>query len=91
MIDCRHEPQPVDIDFMHYLGEANIPFQIIFTKADKLKPNALTRNVDAYVKKMLESWEEMPAYFITSSSKKDGKEAVIDNIDVINQEVKDSL
>ena len=91
LIDCRHEPQPVDIDFMHYLGEANIPFQIIFTKADKLKPNALTRNVDAYVKKMLESWEEMPAYFITSSSKKDGKEAVIDNIDVINQEVKDSL
>ena len=51
LIDCRHEPQPVDIDFMHYLGEANIPFQIIFTKADKLKPNALTRNVDAYVKK----------------------------------------
>ena len=91
LIDCRHEPQPVDIDFMHYLGEANIPFQIIFTKADKLKPNALTRNVDAYVKKMLESWEEMPAYFITSSSKKEGKEAVIDNIDVINQEVKDSL
>ena len=91
LIDCRHEPQPVDIDFMHYLGEANIPFQIIFTKADKLKPNALTRNVDAYVKKMLESWEEMPAYFVTSSSKKDGKEAVIDNIDVINQEVKDAL
>ena len=91
LIDCRHEPQPVDIDFMHYLGEANIPFQIIFTKADKLKPNALTRNVDAYVKKMLESWEEMPVYFITSSSKKEGKEAVIDNIDVINQDVKDSL
>ena len=74
-----------------YFEQANIPFQIIFTKADKLKPNALTRNVDAYVKKMLESWEEMPAYFITSSSKKEGKEAVIDNIDVINQEVKDSL
>lgn len=91
LIDCRHEPQPVDIDFMHYLGEANIPFQIIFTKADKLKPNALTRNVEAYIKKMLESWEEMPIYFITSSSKKDGKEAVIKNIEVINQEVKDAL
>ena len=91
LIDCRHEPQPVDIDFMHYLGEANIPFQIIFTKADKLKPNALTRNVEAYIKKMLESWEEMPVYFITSSSKKDGKEAVIKNIEVINQEVKDAL
>ena len=91
LIDCRHEPQPVDIDFMHYLGEANIPFQIIFTKADKLKTNALTRNVEAYIKKMLESWEEMPVYFITSSSKKDGKEAVIKNIEVINQEVKDAL
>ena len=91
LIDCRHEPQPVDIDFMHYLGEANIPFQIIFTKADKLKPNALTRNVEAYIKKMLESWEEMPAYFVTSSSKKDGKEAVIKNIDIINQEVRDAL
>ena len=91
LIDCRHEPQPVDIDFMHYLGEANIPFQIIFTKADKLKPNALIRNVEAYIKKMLESWEEMPVYFVTSSSKKDGKEAVIKNIDIINQEVRDAL
>ena len=76
---------------MHYLGEANIPFQIIFTKADKLKPNALIRNVEAYIKKMLESWEEMPVYFVTSSSKKDGKEAVIKNIDIINQEVRDAL
>ena len=84
LIDCRHEPQPVDIDFMRYLGEANIPFQIIFTKADKLKPNALTRNVETYIKKMLESWEEMPAYFVTSSSKKKGKEDVINNIELIN-------
>lgn len=91
LIDCRHEPQPVDIDFMRYLGEANIPFQIIFTKADKLKPNALTRNVETYIKKMLESWEEMPAYFVTSSSKKQGKEDVINNIELINQQVKDTL
>lgn len=91
LIDCRHEPQPVDIDFMRYLGEANIPFQIIFTKADKLKPNALTRNVKTYIKKMLESWEEMPAYFVTSSSKKQGKEDVINNIELINQQVKDTL
>ena len=91
LIDCRHEPQPVDIDFMRYLGEANIPFQIIFTKADKLKPNALTRNVETYIKKMLESWEEMPAYFVTSSSKKQGKEDVINNIELINQQVKNTL
>jgi len=91
LIDCRHEPQPVDIDFMRYLGEANIPFQIIFTKADKLKPNALTRNVETYIKKMLESWEEMPTYFVTSSSKKQGKEDVINNIELINQQIKDTL
>ena len=91
LIDCRHEPQPVDIDFMRYLGEANIPFQIIFTKADKLKPNALTRNVKTYIKKMLESWEEMPAYFVTSSSKKQGKKDVINNIELINQQIKDTL
>jgi len=91
LIDCRHEPQPVDIDFMHYLGESNIPFQIIFTKADKLKPNALTRNIDAYTAKMLESWEEMPEYFITSASNREGKEAVIKNIYTISEEVKESL
>ena len=91
LIDCRHEPQPVDIDFMRYLGQANIPFQIIFTKADKLKPNALSRNVETYIKKMLESWEEMPAYFITSSSKKKGKEDVVNNIELINQQIKETL
>ena len=91
LIDCRHEPQPVDIDFMRYLGEANIPFQIIFTKADKLKPNALTKNVETYIKKMLESWEEMPTYFVTSSSKKQGKGDVINNIELINQQIKDAL
>ena len=90
LIDCRHEPQPVDLDFMRYLGEANIPFQIIFTKADKLKPNALTRNLETYTKKMLESWEEMPTYFVTSSSKKKGKEDVINNIELINQQIKDT-
>jgi GTP-binding protein len=91
LIDCRHEPQPVDIDFMHYLGESNIPFQIIFTKADKLKPNALTRNIDTYTAKMLESWEEMPEYFITSATNREGKEAVIKNIHTISEEVKESL
>jgi GTP-binding protein len=91
LIDCRHEPQPVDTDFMQYLGEAGIPFQIIFTKADKLKPNALTRNIEAYTSKMLETWEEMPQFFITSASKRDGKEALIENIHNITEEVKGEL
>ena len=91
LIDCRHEPQPVDIDFMRYLAQLDIPFQIIFTKADKLKPKALAKNLETYTQKMLESWEEMPAYYITSSSKKQGKEIVLDNIKTINQQLKDIL
>jgi GTP-binding protein len=91
LIDCRHEPQPVDTDFMQYLGEAGIPFQIIFTKADKLKPNALKRNIEAYTAKMLETWEEMPQFFITSASKRDGKEALIENIHTVTEEMKGEL
>ena len=91
LIDCRHEPQPVDIDFMRYLAQLDIPFQIIFTKADKLKPKALVTNLETYTQKMLESWEEMPKYYVTSSSKKQGKEIVLDNIKTINQQLKDIL
>ena len=91
LIDCRHEPQPVDIDFMRYLAQLDIPFQIIFKKADKLKPKALATNLETYTQKMLESWEEMPAYYVTSSSKKQGKEIVLDNIKTINQQLKDIL
>ena len=91
LIDCRHEPQPVDIDFMRYLAQLDIPFQIIFTKADKLKPKALAKNLKTYIQKMLESWEEMPEYYVTSSSKKQGKEIVLDNIKTINQQLKDIL
>lgn len=91
LIDCRHEPQPVDIDFMRYLAQLDIPFQIIFTKADKLKPKALAKNLETYTQKMLESWEEMPKYYVTSSSKKQGKEIVLDNIKTINQQLKDIL
>ena len=91
LIDCRHEPQPVDIDFMRYLAQLDIPFQIIFTKADKLKPKALATNLETYTQRMLESWEEMPAYYVTSSSKKQGKEIVLDNIKTINQQLKDIL
>lgn len=91
LIDCRHEPQPVDIDFMRYLAQLDIPFQIIFTKADKLKPKALATNLETYTQKMLESWEKMPAYYVTSSSKKQGKEIVLDNIKTINQQLKDIL
>ena len=87
LIDCRHEPQKIDLEFMQWLGENQLPFAIVFTKADKLKPEALKRNVENYQKKMLESWESMPPYFITSSSKHFGREQMLDYIEAINLEL----
>lgn len=84
LIDCRHEPQPIDLEFMQWLGESQIPFSIIFTKADKLKPNALARNIEAFKAKMLETWEEMPQYFITSASNYEGREELLGYIDQVN-------
>ena len=70
---------------MQYLGEKGIPFSIIFTKADKLKPKAIDNHVEDYKNILLETWEEMPNYFITSSSKDIGKEEVLQYIDSLNQ------
>ncbi|WP_298951779.1 ribosome biogenesis GTP-binding protein YihA/YsxC [uncultured Nonlabens sp.] len=85
LVDVRHEPQPIDVEFMEWLGESGIPFSIIFTKADKLKPKALERNVETYKKYLLEGlWEEMPPYFITSSSNNQGKEELLEYIGSIN-------
>lgn len=87
LVDIRHKPQPIDLDFMMYLGEKQIPFSIIFTKADKLKPNAITRHVEDYCNALLEYWEELPQYFITSSSKTIGRDDVLQFIDDTNNEI----
>ena len=84
LVDIRHKPQPIDLEFMQWLGEHGIPFSIIFTKADKLKPKAIEKHVEAYKMVLLETWEEMPNYYITSSSKKIGQDAVLDYIDSLN-------
>jgi len=85
LVDCRHDPQPIDVDFMEYLGEREIPFSIIFTKADKLKPNALERNIEHYKKTLLEgAWFEFPNYFVSSSSKNIGQEEILNYIGEIN-------
>lgn len=86
LIDSRHNPQPIDLEFMQWLGEHGIPFCIIFTKADKLKPNAVLRNVEVYKSKMLEIWEEMPKYFITSSTNDLGREEVLKYIQSLNDQ-----
>ena len=89
LVDIRHTPQNIDLEFMEWLGTNYIPFAIIFTKADKLKPNAINRNVTDYLAKMREGlWEEVPPNFVTSSLHKTGVEEVLYYIDQLNQEFK---
>ena len=80
LVDVRHEPQLIDIEFMEWLGENEVPFSIVFTKADKLSAHRLHTNVDAYKDKLKEMWEELPPIFITSSEKKRGREELISYI-----------
>ena len=87
LVDIRHEPQPIDLKFMQWLGENNLPFCIIFTKSDKLKPKAIETHINNYATIMLEQWEEMPKYFITSSTKYYGKEDLLSYIEDINSSV----
>ena len=87
LIDCRHEPQKVDLEFMEWMGENQVPFSIVFTKADKLKPNALKRNVESYTEKMLETWTEMPQYFVTSASNNTGRDELLGFIAKINEDI----
>jgi len=85
LVDSRHEPQKIDLEFMEFLGENGIPFAIIFTKIDKLNKSNLTKNIAVYKNVLLETWEELPPYFITSSSNQDGKNEVLDYINNVNQ------
>jgi len=87
LIDIRHEPQPIDLKFMEWLGENQIPFTIVFTKADKLKPKAQDRNIAHYKQEMLASaWEELPPIFVTSSLHRTGGEEILKYIDLLNTE-----
>ena len=90
LVDIRHKPQPIDLTFMTYLGQHQIPFSIIFTKADKLKPKAIENYIEDYKTILLETWEEMPNYFITSSTKGNGKDDLLNYIGSVNLELKQS-
>lgn len=85
LIDSRHEPQQIDLEFMEWLGENGVPFAIVFTKSDKLGPARLRENIQSYQNKMLETWEEMPPFFVTSSEEKTGKNELLDYIEQINE------
>jgi len=88
LIDIRHEAQNIDIEFMSYMGESEIPFCIIFTKADKISKTKIDSHIAAYKKQMYaNNWEEMPQYFVTSSLDAIGKEEVLQYIGEINDEM----
>ena len=85
LIDARHEPQRIDLEFIEWLGENGIPFSIVFTKADKLSKGKLAGNIKHYLSELSKQWEELPPHFITSSETKQGKEEVLSYIETIIQ------
>ncbi len=85
LIDSRHEPLKIDMDFMNWLGENEVPFAIVFTKLDKLGKSAANRNIKLYLDKIRETWEELPPVFMTSSEDKRGRDELLDYIEQLNQ------
>ena len=88
LIDSRHKPQANDLEFMNYLGHNEIPFAMVFTKADKLSRRQLDKNITDYKNEMLETWEELPPLFITSSGTKQGRDELLGFIDhIVNPDI----
>ncbi|MEC5394114.1 ribosome biogenesis GTP-binding protein YihA/YsxC [Bergeyella sp. RCAD1439] len=90
LIDVRHSPQKVDVDFIEWCGENGIPFSIVFTKADKLKPNAALKNIEHYKTELLKKWENLPEIYLTSAEKKEGTENLLQMIAQTNEFLKEN-
>lgn len=91
LIDIRHDPQKIDMEFIEWLGQSQIPFAIVFTKADKLgNEQKAKKAAAAYMEKLKEQWEELPPYFVTSSDKKAGRDEMLDYIEKINKEIEEN-
>ncbi|MBK6527677.1 MAG: YihA family ribosome biogenesis GTP-binding protein [Crocinitomicaceae bacterium] len=84
LIDSRHEPQKIDLEFMGWLGEQQVPFAMIFTKLDKLNATGKGKFLEAYKKEMLQTWEELPPIFVSSSVSSEGKEEILAYIEEVN-------
>lgn len=84
LVDSRHAPQRIDLEFMEWLGENGVPFSIVFTKLDKLSSTAAKKAVEAYLSTLMERWEELPPVFRTSSADRRGREALLDYIEDLN-------
>ena len=87
LIDSRHEPQQIDLEFMEWLGENGIPFAVVFTKTDKMGTSRLQMNMNTYKEKLLETWEELPPLFVTSAEKGEGREELLHYIEKINKNI----
>ena len=85
LIDVRHEPQKIDLEFIEWLGENGVPFAIVFTKADKVSKGRLGGNVQHYLKELSKQWEELPPYFVTSSESRMGREEMLQYIGEVNE------
>ena len=84
LVDSRHEPQKIDLEFIQWLGEEGVPFALVFTKADKLTKGRLAANLEAYKARLLEEWEELPPIFVTSSELQLGRDELLSYIEGIN-------
>ena len=84
LVDSRHEPQKIDLEFIQWLGEEGVPFVLVFTKADKLTTGRLSANLEAYKARLLEEWEELPPIFVTSSEQQLGRDELLSYIEGIN-------
>ena len=89
LVDCRHSAQKSDLEFMEYCGTNNIPFVIVFTKTDKLDPVDLNKNLMAYKKEMLKTWESLPQIFTSSASKFEGRDEILAFIAKTNKEMRE--
>ncbi len=85
LIDVRHEPQKIDLEFVDFCGENGVPIAIVFTKADKVSQKVADHNISLFKKELLEKWEELPPMFLTSSEKKKGRDEILDFIDKTNK------
>ena len=89
LVDVRLEPQAIDVEFINWLGQSGIPFCIVFTKADKLSVGKVNANVEEYKRKLLETWEELPPYIVTSSESRQGRDELLSYIEKVNKELKE--
>lgn len=90
LVDSRHKPQQIDLEFIEWCGESGVPFAIVFTKADKLKPNTLKENVELYKTELLKTWEELPEIYVTSAEKKTGGDEILKFISETNRMITDN-